>query len=136
LSENNKETSSSSVERSDKLTRDEKIKLYELAVAYQSLLRLYPFNIFSYIFPPVLLVVSVVAIFLAFRTSNRLYGVLAAYFISPLVFLPFIGLAVIWIILKNAGKRLETSGFDITMDKTSLEPMLAWLEKEIELASN
>lgn len=131
MTEKKNEAPESSVTSREQLTRDEKIELYELAMAYQSLLRLYPINIFSYIFPPVLLIVSIVAIFLVFRTSRRLYGILAACLISPLAFLPFIGLAVIWIILKKAGKTLDTHGFDVTMDKKSLEPITAWLVDEI-----
>ena len=111
----------------NQLTRDEMINLYELAVAYQALVRLYPINIFSYIFPPALLIVSIIAIFLVFRTSRRLYGIFAACLISPLAFLPFIGLAVIWFILKKTDQTLKTYGFDVTMDKKSIEPITEWL---------
>lgn len=96
-------------------------------------MRLYPMILFSYIFPPVLLILSIIAIFFVFRVASRLYGTVSAAVIAPFAFLPFIGLLVIFLIMRKANIIIEKYGFNITMDKKSLEPMEKWLAEAFRL---
>ena len=130
MEKNNYTPPQSSLEDRQDLEYSNKVRLFELAVTNQALIRLYPMVLFSYIFPPLLLILNVIAIFFVFRVARRLYGILMAAVISPFAFLPLIGLLVIFLVMRKANTVIEEHGFVITMDKNSLEPLKDLLAKD------
>ena len=132
MENNNYTAPQASLEDQENLEYNEKVRIFELAVTNQALMRLYPMILFSYIFPPVLLILSIIASFFVFRVTRRLYGTLSAALIAPFAFLPFVGLLIIFLIMRKANMVIEKYGFNITMDKKSLEPIEKWLSEGLD----
>jgi hypothetical protein len=121
-------TPEAALENRETFDADERRGLYALARANQYLMRVYLITLFSYLFPPLLLLMSIVAIPFTFRVAVIQYGGLVAIVIAPLAFLPIIGLIVMAYVAHEVNKRLQAYGFDLKMDAASLEPIQAWAE--------
>ncbi|HED32692.1 MAG TPA: hypothetical protein ENJ08_00550 [Gammaproteobacteria bacterium] len=123
--------SSHHLELLESLSDEQKINIYMLALSNKRLLLLYAINLFSYIIPPVLVIINLMAVVVTFQTSRLLYGNLAGLIIAPFAFLPVIGLIVVAATGSKASKKLLKYGFKVTMDSDSLVPVHEWIEKSL-----